>query len=100
MSDAPVCRIHSQPMKVSKFGGWYCTAQMEDETYCKEKVRAPKPSPNLTTASQLASAPNHDVLAAACLSFAGNLFRGSGPEMYGDAINIAKMAYKEMRGVQ
>ena len=38
--DAPTCNLHNKPMKRSQhFAGWYCTAKLADDTYCKEQVR-------------------------------------------------------------
>jgi len=35
----PPCPRHEIPMRNSKFGGWYCSAQEADDSYCGEKVR-------------------------------------------------------------
>ncbi len=35
----PKCNVHNRAMKPSKKpGGWYCTAQLADGSYCKETV--------------------------------------------------------------
>lgn len=34
-----VCMVHGKEMKPSKFGGYMCTAKLEDGTYCKARAR-------------------------------------------------------------
>lgn len=36
----PICNLHKRPMKLSSKpgGGWFCSAKLADETYCKEKA--------------------------------------------------------------
>lgn len=38
----PPCPRHARPMRQSKFGGWYCTAQEPDGSYCDEQIRPAK----------------------------------------------------------
>jgi len=44
--NAPLCPTHGQPMKPSKYGGWYCAVKIADDdgtgraVYCKQKVKA------------------------------------------------------------
>lgn len=99
MTEAPTCRIHSQPMKPSKFGGWYCPNRDAEGEYCREKVRPPKPSSIQPASSLLPKSDSHDVLLAACLRFAGDTFKGAGPEMADDAIALAIKAYSAMKAV-
>ncbi len=35
----PPCPVHERPMRESKWGGWHCTAQEPDGSYCGEKIR-------------------------------------------------------------
>jgi hypothetical protein len=86
-------------MKVSKFGGFYCTVQNDDESYCKEKVAGPKPSSIAPATSPLPKSDSHDVLAAAALHLAAELCKGSGPEMADEAIALAVKAYSAMKAV-
>jgi len=45
-SNAPLCPTHGQPMKASKYGGWYCAVKIAEDdgtgkaVYCKQKVKA------------------------------------------------------------
>lgn len=36
---APRCPVHGRPMSRSNYGGWYCTARLDDGAYCKETIR-------------------------------------------------------------
>ena len=35
----PPCPVHARPMRESKWGGWHCTAQDADGSYCGQKIR-------------------------------------------------------------
>jgi hypothetical protein len=35
----PPCPRHHRPMRDSKYGGWHCTAQEADDSYCTERIR-------------------------------------------------------------
>jgi len=43
--NAPTCPTHGQPMKPSKYGGWYCAVKIAEDggdgkpVYCKQKVK-------------------------------------------------------------
>jgi len=36
---APACPVHNDPMRVSKYGGFYCTKSDAEGNYCDQKVR-------------------------------------------------------------
>jgi len=44
--EAPLCPTHGQPMKPSKYGGWFCAVKIADDDgagkaiYCRQKVKA------------------------------------------------------------
>lgn len=95
----PNCPTHGQPMKVSKFGGFYCTVQNDDESYCKEKVAGPKPTSIAPATNLLPKAASGEVLAAASLEFAAAFWKGAGPEMSDDALALAIKAYSAMRAI-
>ena len=35
----PACPVHNDDMRVSKYGGFYCTKQDAEGNYCDQKVR-------------------------------------------------------------
>jgi len=43
--NAPTCPTHGQPMKPSRYGGWYCAVKIAEDdgtgkaVYCKQKVK-------------------------------------------------------------
>jgi hypothetical protein len=99
----PVCPTHGVDLKVSKFGGYFCTSFMEDgETRCTYRIKAPKPTsiPGAVPAtSLLPKSDSHDVLLAASLDFAATLFKGAGPEMADDVLLLAVKAYQTMKAI-
>jgi hypothetical protein len=95
----PLCRIHSTEMAVSKFGGFFCRQQLDDETYCTEKIRPPKPTSIAPATSLLPKSDSNGLIAAAALHLAAELCKGAGPEMADSAIAVAVKAYSAMKAV-
>lgn len=96
--NAPICPVHNLEMKVSKFGGFYCTAQNDDESYCKHKIKGGPPT---SIAKPSPVVPSGDILAAAALNFGASLYRGAGSADLGeDAIKLAIRAYQAMRAIE
>lgn len=103
----PSCPTHGIEMRAgSKPGNFYCTqfvgigAQGANaKGYCSQVINAPRrsfPAPTAPIRSDLTS-PVGDPLACAALQFAGSVFHGS---QDGDkAVELARRAYDEMRGV-
>lgn len=100
----PMCPVHHSPMLKSRKGsGFFCSKQYEDGTYCQEKAAAPAPaaapSPPPTQGAAHAGnggASRADVVMAAALHFAGNLYSGMGPSAVPDALKAAQSAYAAM----
>ena len=106
----PVCPLHQTEMAPSKYGGFYCRGQMEDGTYCKQKVRpvpVAVPAPGVSVAPVLATAPRRPVADAAgfaqrdrlsaaqtAIKFAGDMYQGQ-PDKIGSAMALAHRIYKE-----
>jgi len=97
---APLCPDHSVPMRVSKVPGvaFYCTQRTADGEYCKQSIRAPKPT-SIASPPTSPVSPSGDVLAAAALNFAASMYRGAGGELADDAIALAVKAYSAMKAV-
>lgn len=87
----PLCKVHNVDMKPSKFGGFYCTQQNADGSYCKEKFGQP---PKVRSPQANGHPENGKAqIAAAALHFAAALCRGQGHESVNDALEVAKKAY-------
>lgn len=102
----PLCVVHNQEMRAgSKPGNFYCTAFVglgaagaNQKGYCSQVINAPKTRAQQAFAPVPAQAgPAGDPLAAAALTFAGSVFHGS--QDADRAVELAKRAYEEMRGV-
>ena len=86
----PVCTVHGKPMREGKFG-YFCATKDAAGNWCKEKQKT-------APAAQVSSEPVVEPqvlpkvrLAEAALSFAGNIFHGSGNP--NEALAAAASAY-------
>lgn len=98
----PVCPTHGTALKVSKFGGWYCSEQNPDGSYCKFKLKAPAQpgaaAPVSTPPSGSTGMPGGEHLAAAALDFAGRVYQGTGKGQ--EATTLAMTALAAMKAIQ
>ncbi len=100
----PVCVVHHIPMRPSKYPGqFFCPVMVgigqpgaNDKGYCSQKAKFPTPQPGQQQivapgASQTPSSANgKDARYAAALNFAALIFRGCGPELAPDALDLAR----------
>ena len=79
----PTCPVHGSPMKMGKFGGYFCPRKMPDGTYCSAKASAdtsftPPATPAAPQASKDAPVASSDhLLVLGALDFAAKVYQGT-----------------------